>query len=119
MKRVTSMKGIMLLIESSLEVLTALLTMMIQWEQDTRFLPDNFMQVLDLFNRHLAANSNLHPGINFRDFLQQLKLFTLDELGFEMGEPIGQLKIINKDGYIDPKLKLWYENNCLPKLIGS
>ncbi|WKY44372.1 hypothetical protein Q5O14_17455 [Eubacteriaceae bacterium ES2] len=107
----------MLLIESSLEVLNALLTMMIQWEQDTRFLPDNFMQVLDLFNRHLAANSNLHPGINFRDFLQQLKLFTLDELGFEMGQPIGSLKVINKDGYIDPEIKFWHENNCLPKLI--
>ncbi|WKY47665.1 hypothetical protein Q5O24_15145 [Eubacteriaceae bacterium ES3] len=101
------------MIESSFEVLTALLTFMIRWEKNTQNLPENFLQVLDLFNRHLAENSNVQPGINFREFIQQMKLFTLDELGFELGDPIGPLKVINRDGYIDPVIKAWYQKHCL------
>lgn len=87
-----------------------LLEMMIKWEQDTGIFPEDTTRIISELNRHLEKNTRVRPSINLREFMQQLKLLTINEMGFDLEEDCGSRTIIDKAGYIDAEVKAWFKN---------
>jgi len=95
----------------SYELLTDVIKMLMEWEQDYRNMPDNSKEVINRLNGYLVHHTKALPSKNLREFIEQLKTKSIHEMGFDLEEQYGLLKILNEEGRINSELKYWYENS--------
>lgn len=95
----------------SYELLTDVIKMLIEWEQDYRNMPVNSKEVINRLNSYLVHHTKAIPSKNIREFIIQLETLSIREMGFDLEERYGSLKILNEEGRINSELKYWYENS--------
>jgi hypothetical protein len=95
----------------SYELLTDVIKMLMEWEQDYRNMPDNSKEVINRLNGYLVHHTKALPSRNLREFIEQLKTISVHEMGFDLEEQYGSLQILNEEGRINSELKYWYENS--------
>lgn len=95
----------------SYKLLTSIIKVMLEWEQDFRQMPDDLKVLVNSFNSYLIHHTNISPAKNIREFIKLLKMVTLREFGFELADDLSNFTLIDESGYINSGLRHWYETN--------
>ena len=95
----------------SYELLTSIIKMMLEWEQDFRQMPDDLKVVVNSLNSYLIHHTKIVPAKNIRGYINLLKSVTMREFGFELDADLSNSTLIDESGHINSGLKHWYETN--------
>lgn len=104
-------KEVVVLTGESYELLTSIIKMMLEWEQDYRYLPYNFKVVVNSLNSYLIHHTNILPVKNIRGFIGLLKRVSICDLGFELDDDILNSTFIDESGHINANIRHWYETS--------
>ena len=61
------------------ELLTDVVKMLMEWEQDYRNMPDNSKEVINQLNGYLVHHTKMIPSKNLREYIEQLKTISIHE----------------------------------------
>lgn len=95
------------------ELLIKLLSVLIEWKDNMRVLPEEADTVFNRFSSYLLHNTKIEPPKNIKDIIMTLKHLSVEELGFYLNDELKGNSIITEDGNIDDEVQRWYESILL------